>query len=343
MKLKNFRLKYLLSAVLLMVASAGCAWKVFAHHEPAYADDGTPIQTVSDEFFVTIHDQGTTLTVKTGSATVAEVLERSQIQLVETDIVEPGLDTLIEGDYNINIYRARPAIVLDGVEKHYVMTASYDPEQIAEEAGLTIYDGDEFEKEFNGNFLQAGAASTYRLIRNGGRSITTEEAIPYPTEKRLDYNLSKGETYLEQAGEEGKKTLVYKVDFQNNVEVKRELISEEIKKHPVTEIVVVGAKAAISPERAKCAEWARQAGVSEADLSAALDLIYHESGCRVDAANPSGAYGIPQALPGSKMAAYGADWETNPVTQIKWMAHYVTTRYGGWNQAMAFWWNHGWY
>ena len=339
----NFRFKYMLTALLLMVASVGFAWKTFAHHELAYADDGTPIQTVADEHFVTIYDQGTTLTVKTGTATVAEVLERSEIQLVETDLVEPALDAVIEGDYNINIYRARPAIVLDGVEKHYVMTASYDPEQIAREAGLTIYDGDEFVQEFNGNFLQAGAASTYRLVRNGGRSLTTEESIPYTTETRLDYNLPKGETYLEQAGEEGKKTLLYKIEFQNNVEVKRELVSEEIKKQPVTEITVVGAKKAIAPERAKCAEWARQAGVSEGDLQAALDLIYHESGCRVDAANPSGAYGIPQALPGSKMSTYGADWETNPVTQIKWMAHYVTARYGGWNQAMAYWWKHGWY
>ena len=81
----------------------------------------------------------------------------------------------------------------------------------------------------------------------------------------------------------------------------------------------------------------------KANLPAALDLIYHESGCRVDAANPSGAYGIPQALPGSKMSAYGADWETNPITQIKWMAHYVASRYGGWNQAMDYWWKHHWY
>lgn len=150
----NFRLKYMLSAMLLMVASVFFAWKFFAHNNQAYADDGTPIQTTSDEFFVTIYDQGITLTVKTGSATVAEVLERSEVQLVETDLVEPGLDTVIDGDYNINIYRARPAIILDGVEKHYVMTASYSPEQIAREAGLTIYDGDEFEAEFNGNFCR---------------------------------------------------------------------------------------------------------------------------------------------------------------------------------------------
>ena len=75
----------------------------------------------------------------------------------------------------------------------------------------------------------------------------------------------------------------------------------------------------------------------------ALTLIYRESGCRFDAANASGAYGIPQALPGSKMASAGADWQTNPVTQIRWMIGYVTGRYGGWNQAWNFWQARRWY
>ena len=83
--------------------------------------------------------------------------------------------------------------------------------------------------------------------------------------------------------------------------------------------------------------------MSEADISTAIDLIYHESGCRVNASNPSGAYGIPQALPGSKMASAGADWETNPVTQIRWMIGYVNGRYGGWSQALSWWYAHGWY
>ncbi|MDK7123234.1 lytic transglycosylase, partial [Pauljensenia sp. UMB6358] len=42
----------------------------------------------------------------------------------------------------------------------------------------------------------------------------------------------------------------------------------------------------------------------------------------------SGAYGIPQALPGSKMASAGADWQTNPATQITWGLGYIAGRYG---------------
>ena len=58
-------------------------------------------------------------------------------------------------------------------------------------------------------------------------------------------------------------------------------------------------------------------------------IIERESGGRVDATNPvSGAYGIPQALPGGKMASAGADWATNPATQIRWMVGYTNATYG---------------
>ena len=60
-----------------------------------------------------------------------------------------------------------------------------------------------------------------------------------------------------------------------------------------------------------------------------LDLWNRESGWRYNATNAtSGAYGIPQALPGSKMATSGADWMTNPATQINWGLGYIKNRYG---------------
>ncbi len=75
-----------------------------------------------------------------------------------------------------------------------------------------------------------------------------------------------------------------------------------------------------------------------------LDPLWsHESGWRVNAGNASGAYGIPQALPGSKMAAYGSDWQTNPRTQITWGLHYIQGRYGNPCGAWAHFQSYGWY
>ena len=70
----------------------------------------------------------------------------------------------------------------------------------------------------------------------------------------------------------------------------------------------------------------------------------HESGWNYKATNrSSGAYGIPQALPGSKMAKAGSDWRTNPATQIIWAVGYMKDRYGSPCAAWSFKRSHGWY
>ena len=73
-------------------------------------------------------------------------------------------------------------------------------------------------------------------------------------------------------------------------------------------------------------------------------IINRESGFNHYATNASsGAYGLPQSLPGSKMASAGADWQTNPYTQLKWMYGYITSRYGSIAGAYNFWQANHWY
>lgn len=84
--------------------------------------------------------------------------------------------------------------------------------------------------------------------------------------------------------------------------------------------------------------------VPAGQLASFKNIIAHESSWNVTATNPSsGAYGLAQALPGSKMATHGADWKTNPTTQIKWALDYMNSRYGSPNAAWTFWQNHHWY
>ena len=74
------------------------------------------------------------------------------------------------------------------------------------------------------------------------------------------------------------------------------------------------------------------------DQFGCLNSIWvRESGWNELAGNPARAYGIPQADPGSKMAAEGSDWRTNPQTQIRWGEDYIQSRYGRPCQAWAFW------
>ena len=76
-----------------------------------------------------------------------------------------------------------------------------------------------------------------------------------------------------------------------------------------------------------------------------LDHIFNkESGWNAHAENKSsGAYGIPQALPGSKMSSVASDWKTNPATQIKWGLGYIKGRYDTPCKAWSFWQAHNSY
>ena len=87
--------------------------------------------------------------------------------------------------------------------------------------------------------------------------------------------------------------------------------------------------------------WLAEAGFKPSDFGYITYIIDHESGWNPKATNPeSGAYGLPQSLPGSKMASAGSDWRTNPITQLRWMKGYVNSVYGGARNAYNFWLQH---
>ena len=74
------------------------------------------------------------------------------------------------------------------------------------------------------------------------------------------------------------------------------------------------------------------------------NIVNHESTWNYRAVNPSsGAYGLVQAYPGSKMSSAGSDWQTNPATQIKWGLNYMNSRYGSPCEAQSFWAANHWY
>jgi hypothetical protein len=113
------------------------------------------------------------------------------------------------------------------------------------------------------------------------------------------------------------------------------------------------AAAAPAPQAAPASPGSAQAiahdmvlarGWGEGEFNCLVSLWNKESGWNVYAQNPSsGAYGIPQALPGNKMASAGADWATNAATQISWGLGYISGRYGtpcgAWGHSQ----NVGWY
>jgi hypothetical protein len=132
-----------------------------------------------------------------------------------------------------------------------------------------------------------------------------------------------------------------------------DLVAQEAMEQRAVLVAEQQARAAAERAAAEAAEAARAAAVERASRDAQRDprglartlvadrgwsseqfdcldsLWTKESDWRWDADNPtSSAYGIPQALPGSKMSTAGSDWETNPATQIRWGLGYIDDVYG---------------
>jgi hypothetical protein len=98
---------------------------------------------------------------------------------------------------------------------------------------------------------------------------------------------------------------------------------------PVVPASVAGVAVAPGSAQAYAAGAVASRGWGGDQFNCLVKLWQKESNWRVNAANSSsGAYGIPQSLPGSKMASAGADWQTNPATQIEWGLGYISGRYG---------------
>lgn len=91
-------------------------------------------------------------------------------------------------------------------------------------------------------------------------------------------------------------------------------------------------------------QWMASAGIPEDQWWAVDFIIFRESKWLHTAVNSySGATGLCQSLPASKMATAGADYLTNPITQLKWCHSYALQRYGGWVGAVNFWKNNHWW
>ena len=165
----------------------------------------------------------------------------------------------------------------------------------------------------------------------------TEEEIPMPVETVSDNSLSFGVTAVRQQGSPGKRLVTYQINEETGERTK---LQEFIAQNPVTQIMARGTYSNIpSDKRAVMAA----AGISEGDYMYVDYIVSRESHWNAGAMNArTGAYGLCQSLPGSKMASAGSDWQTNPVTQLRWCSSYAAGK-GGWAASYNFWISHHWW
>ena len=267
------------------------------------------------------------ITVLTAKTKVEDILKENNIILEENEKVKPGLDEDITNTNTIKI-----------------SLKNQEDIQIAENVVTEINEEE---------------------VKNSYTNITEKietiiEEIPFETvTKDVSNGSSSTRNVIIQRGVNGKRKVIYKVSYKDDIEISREELSSEIIKEPVDKIVQVQTQSYITSRSSidrslvtgtvaeyqayaqeKCYEY----GWSDVDFECLVKLWNRESGWRVTAENKSsGAYGIPQSLPASKMASYGDDYLTNYQTQINWGLNYIYSRYGSPTEA----WNHsqnkGWY
>ncbi len=281
---------------------------------------------------------GCEMNVVTSKTKVADILDEKHIILLPEEKVTPDENTTI------------------GANGEIVITEKTAQEEVAElvsnetEATTT-------EEENTNELSMEMISQAYNPITE--KTIVEVQSIPFETvTKNVANGASETKDQVLQEGKEGKKEVTYRVKYQNDVEIERTEISSVVLEEPVNKIVQVRANQTTSRSsssrtyisgsvaeyqayaRARCSAY----GWSTADFNCLVALWNKESKWNPNAYNASsGAYGIPQALPASKMATAGTDYRTNYKTQINWGLSYISSRYGSPSAA----WSHskstGWY
>lgn len=280
---------------------------------------------------------GCEMNVVTSKTKVADILDEKHIILLPEEKVTPDENTTI------------------GANGEIVITEKTTQEEVAE---LVSNETEATTTEENANELSMEMISqAYNPITE--KTIVEVQSIPFETvTKNVANGASETKDQVLQEGREGKKEVTYRVKYQNDVEIERTEVSSVVLEEPVNKIVQVRAKQTTSRSssgrtyisgsvaeyqayaRARCSAY----GWSTADFNCLVALWNKESKWNPNAYNSgSGAYGISQALPASKMATAGTDYRTNYKTQINWGLSYISSRYGSPSAA----WSHskstGWY
>lgn len=207
----------------------------------------------------------------------------------------------------------------------------------------------------SGGEAQDGAAAqgtsqpgsvTVQAAQTQVTTVTEDTTDPAQTIEEETASLPAGQTQVKTEGVDGLTRTTYQVTTVDGVETDRQEISTATVTQRVDTVVLIGTGTGTTPESAKAIAKAMLAdrGWGDDQFQCLDKLWTRESNWRYNAQNASsGAYGIPQALPGSKMGSVAADWQTNPVTQITWGLGYIAGRYGNPCSAWAYSQSTGWY
>ncbi len=302
---------------------------------------------------VTIVDKGRKIFAYSAAKTPRSIVKQAGIEVYPEDRLDllPAENFLVEGSIGQRLVVKRATAVnlnLYGTQLN-LRTQAETVEGLLKEKNIKLSEGDTVQPAISTRLNSNGQVF---VLREGIKIKFAKETIPMPRQIIEDEGLSFGTQVLRQQGTTGKRLVTYQINEKTG---ERRKIQEVIVVEAVPQIIARGKAVKIPGDKRSVMA---SAGVAQSDYPYVDFIMSHESGwCPTKlqgqigycppyapASIPSNlGYGIGQATPGSKMAAYGSDWKTNPVTQLKWAKSYVQGRYGTWEKAYNFWQNnHYW-
>lgn len=210
--------RFILVLAVLIITSIGIAGSTSAQEQ--------------DGRLITLYDRGVKSVFLTHEKTIGEALKAQSIELDARDTVEPGVsEELVAADYRVNIYRARPVVVVDGAVRTKIVTPYQTASQIVKDADIPLYPEDKAIISRSSDFISDGA----------GLQVTIERAIYFTFDlygkksQVRTHGATVGEMLKEKGvvlGADDRVSLAPETPMSNNIEVRvwregKQTINEE--------------------------------------------------------------------------------------------------------------------
>ncbi|MCK9479788.1 MAG: 3D domain-containing protein [Firmicutes bacterium] len=178
----------------------------------------------------------------TYKSTVAQVLSEKNIVLGDFDEVIPKPWECVFDGEQIAVNRAVYVNLMNGNQHDLVLTAKKTVASLLQSLGITAADNTTLNVAFEDEVFEG---MSIRVVYSKEEIVTQKEAIPFEVEKKISNSLKEGETRVVSEGKEGLAEKVYKVCYENDIEVGREQIEQQILSKPANKVVEYGAPAAV--------------------------------------------------------------------------------------------------
>jgi len=220
---------------------------------------------------VTVSDIDKYIEMKTKSKFVSDVLQKNNIILSEADYVEPPMETLLEEGMDIKVTRSFPiTLIADGSEAKVFVTKDRVSD-ILKSQGIKLGDLDRVRPSLNSKMAEGDTLIVTRVIEE---KMTVTVEVPFLTEQNMTYKLDPGAIKVVTEGSDGRKSVVYKVKYEDGVLVSKDIIDEKIINPVVNRVVNKGKEKLFVTNRGK----PFKVGKSMIMESTAYDLSYASCG-----------------------------------------------------------------